>query len=114
MPADDYVGTVGRRRRQPVFQFLRTRPHLFSESGRQRPANPQLPFQTGRQTVALGKARRQVIAAIVVPATHLVPVAITVIMIIIIVAAVLAAAVVCDRDSRQGENQQRACEEATS
>ena len=65
--ADNNVYVVWRRRRKHCFQLARARLHLFLQARRQSSIHDQLALESGRETIAFGQARGQMIVVTAVP-----------------------------------------------
>lgn len=93
---DDMSAITGWWRQLP-FDFLGARHHLFAQARRQGPSHTQLPFESGRQAVALRQTGRQMVAAImvVIPIAHGVTIVIAVVTsaIVIVITIMLAVTV---------------------
>ena len=72
--AHDQTSTFRWRRRQTPFKVLRAGSNMLSQPWRQSPTHHELPFQSGRQLVALGEPVRKMVPVFVVPAMHLIAV----------------------------------------
>ena len=68
MSANHHVSAVGRRRRQPPFEFFWAGLEPFLESWRQRPSADELLFQAGRQTILLREPGRKLVPMFVISA----------------------------------------------
>jgi len=71
MAADDHMGAVRWRGRQPPLKIVGTAVVFLAQTRRERAANVELFFQAGRKAVALSQAWRQVVFMVsVVPASN--------------------------------------------
>ena len=82
MSTDEHVSAARRRRRQPVFDFFRTRHHPLAQSRWQGTSYSQLTLKPGRQLISLSQSRWQMVVAImiVIPVAHVVAVVVAVIV----------------------------------
>src|SRR5215471_11597827 len=111
MAADQYMGTIRRRRWKLALQLIRAAVILLAQTRRKRTPPYQLPFQSGRKPVAFGQSRRQVILVIVmpIPAAKFVaimiaiPVAIPVTIVVIVIAMMFAVSVAVPVSLRVGQ-----------
>ncbi len=60
IPADEYMPVARIRRRKHDLQLSRARLHSATQARRQRAIHNQLPLESGRQTISLGKSARQI------------------------------------------------------
>jgi hypothetical protein len=70
--ADEDMAVSRIRRRQHHFQFARARLHFSAQARRERAIHNQLTLESGRQAVALGKARRQMRVVRAIPVMDIV------------------------------------------
>jgi hypothetical protein len=92
VPANDDMRAIRRRRRQPPFQFFRTRLNALLQSWRERAAAHQLLFQSRRQAISFCKSWREITGMMIVPIAHSFAVAVLIEVFTLIVVAVFVVA----------------------
>jgi hypothetical protein len=70
--SDRDVLAARRRGRQTTYEISRARSDLVPQAGGKRASHTELSFQPGRQTVLLGKPRREVAPILAIPRCHLI------------------------------------------